>query len=64
MPIANTPMIDYTINFLRDNGIKDIIIYTSNHRNKIEEYFKRLPSPPGFKKNLNIRIFSTEERSR
>jgi len=62
MPIANTPMIDYTIKFLRDNRIKDIIIYTSNNRSKIEEYFKRLP--PNFKKTSNIKIFSTEERSR
>jgi len=60
MPIANTPMIDYTIKFLRDNRIKDIIVYTSNNRDKIKAYFKKVPLLEG----VNVKVFSTEERSR
>jgi len=60
MPIANTPMIDYTIKFLRDNRIKDIIVYTSNNRTKIREYFRRVPLLEG----TNVKVFSTEERTR
>ncbi len=60
MPVANTPMIDFTIKFLRDNRIKDIIIYTSNNRNKIKEYFKKVPLLEGVK----VKVFSTEERTR
>jgi len=53
-------MIDFTIKFLRDNRIKDIIIYTSNNRNKIKEYFKKVPLLEGVK----VKVFSTEERTR
>ena len=56
-------MIDYTIKFLKDNRIKDIIIFTSNNRGKIEEYFKKIVSLER-KKGTDIKIFSTEARTR
>lgn len=39
MPLANIPMIDYAIKFLRMNNVKDIIIFASANKKKIEEYF-------------------------
>ena len=60
MPVAHTPMIDYTLKFLKDNQINDITIFTSNNRAKIEEYVKKFAK----KKSPEIKVFSTEERSR
>lgn len=67
MPVANASMIDYTIKFLKDNRIKDIIVYTSNNRSKLEDYFRKVNALEKKKKqsrSFNINVFSTDERSR
>jgi len=40
MPLANIPMIDYTLEFLIAGGVQDVIIVTSSHAEKIEQYLK------------------------
>ena len=67
MPVANVSMIDYTIKFLKDNRIKDIIVFTSNNRTRLEEYFRKVNALEKKKKqsrSFNINVFSTEDRSR
>ncbi|KUI72299.1 putative translation initiation factor eIF-2B subunit epsilon [Cytospora mali] len=43
LPLANTPLIEYTLEFLDMNGVEDVIIYTGNHTDQIEDYINRSP---------------------
>jgi translation initiation factor eIF-2B subunit epsilon len=38
LPIANTPIIEYTLEFLAYNGIKEVIIYCTPHTAEVEPY--------------------------
>ncbi|KAH0606312.1 uncharacterized protein H6S33_003973 [Morchella sextelata] len=40
LPLANTPLIDYTLEFLAFSGVEDVFIYASSHAEKIEEYIR------------------------
>lgn len=41
--MANIPLIDYTLDFLETNGVQEVIIYTSNHTDQIENYIHGHP---------------------
>lgn len=43
MTLANIPLIDYTLDFLETNGVQEVIIYTSNHTDQIENYIHGHP---------------------
>ncbi|KAJ4406634.1 translation initiation factor eIF-2B epsilon subunit, GEF [Gnomoniopsis sp. IMI 355080] len=43
LTLANTPLIDYTLEFLEMNGVQEVIIYTSNHTDQIENYIHGHP---------------------
>ncbi|KAJ0115874.1 hypothetical protein J7T55_004043 [Diaporthe amygdali] len=43
LPLANTPLIEYTLEFLDMNGVEDVIIYTGNHTDQIESYINEHP---------------------
>jgi translation initiation factor eIF-2B subunit epsilon len=53
LPLANVPLIDYTLEFLSLAGVQDVFIFASTHAEKIEEYIRNSkwnkPSSP-FKK--------------
>ncbi|KAK2738572.1 hypothetical protein FQN57_006995 [Myotisia sp. PD_48] len=38
LPIANTLLIDYTLEFLANAGVEDIILYTGDHADQFETY--------------------------
>ncbi|KFY82059.1 hypothetical protein V500_10856 [Pseudogymnoascus sp. VKM F-4518 (FW-2643)] len=38
LPIGNTPMIDYTLEFLSFNGIREVIVYCTAHTFEVEAY--------------------------
>ncbi|KAI8626181.1 eIF4-gamma/eIF5/eIF2-epsilon [Xylariaceae sp. FL1651] len=38
LPLANTPLIEYTLEFLAMNGVQDIFIYCGAHHEQIERY--------------------------
>jgi mannose-1-phosphate guanylyltransferase len=40
LPLAEKPLLQYTIEWLRDNGVKDIVISVSYLRKTIEDYFE------------------------
>lgn len=40
LPLANIPLIDYTLEFLSLAGIEDVFIFASNHAEKIEQHIR------------------------
>ena len=40
LPLANTPLIEYTLEFLAGVGVEDVFVYAGNHTDKVEEYLK------------------------
>ncbi|KAL7619583.1 translation initiation factor eIF-2B epsilon subunit, GEF [Parahypoxylon ruwenzoriense] len=38
LPLANTPLIEYTLEFLAMNGVQEVFIYCSAHHEQIERY--------------------------
>lgn len=38
LPLANTPMIEYTLEFLANAGVEDIFVYCGAHTDLVEEY--------------------------
>ncbi|KAL8768446.1 MAG: hypothetical protein Q9209_005352 [Squamulea sp. 1 TL-2023] len=56
LPLANTPLIEYTLEFLAHAGIEDIFIYCGSHNEQVEAYVNaskwKLPTSPF--KNLTL----------
>lgn len=50
LPLANTPLIEYTLEFLASSGVKQVFIFVCVHADKIKDYIQRskwsLPSAP------------------
>ncbi|KAI9824374.1 MAG: hypothetical protein M1819_000879 [Sarea resinae] len=50
LPLANTPMIEYTFEFLANAGVEDIFVYCGAHTEQVEDYIRNskwsLPSSP------------------
>lgn len=40
LPLANTPLIDYTLEFLASAGVEQVFIYCGAHTDQLEEYIK------------------------
>ena len=40
LPLANTPLIEYTLEFLASAGVEEVILYCGNHTDQLEEYLK------------------------
>ncbi|KAI1331534.1 eIF4-gamma/eIF5/eIF2-epsilon [Xylariaceae sp. FL0255] len=38
LPLANTPLIEYTLEFLAMNGVQDVFVYCGAHHEQIEHY--------------------------
>ncbi|KAF2268472.1 translation initiation factor-like protein eif-2b epsilon subunit [Lojkania enalia] len=38
LPLANTPLIEYTFEFLANAGVEDVYVYCGAHREQVEEY--------------------------
>ena len=37
-PLVNVPMIDYTLEFLARNGVREVFIFCVSHAKQLEEY--------------------------
>ena len=44
LPLANTPIIEYTLEFLASSGVQDVFLYTGAHADQVEDYIKYFPS--------------------
>lgn len=40
LPLSNTPLIEYTLEFLAGAGVEEIFIYCGNHQDQIEAYLR------------------------
>jgi len=40
LPLANTPLIEYTLEFLANAGVDEVILYCGNHTEQLEAYLK------------------------
>lgn len=38
LPLANTPLIEYTFDFLASVGVEEVILYCGNHADQVEDY--------------------------
>lgn len=41
LPLANTPLIEYTFEFLANAGVEEVFVYCGAHREQVEEYITR-----------------------
>src|SRR5690242_7944826 len=41
LPLANTPLIEYTFEFLANAGVEEIFVYCGAHRQQVENYINR-----------------------
>ncbi|EDU41264.1 Translation initiation factor eIF-2B protein [Pyrenophora tritici-repentis] len=41
LPLANTPLIEYTFEFLANAGVEEVFVYCGAHREQVEEYIKK-----------------------
>ncbi|KAH8174824.1 eIF4-gamma/eIF5/eIF2-epsilon domain-containing protein [Sarocladium implicatum] len=41
LPLGNTPLIEYTLEFLAMNGVQEVYMYCGNHTDQVEEYINR-----------------------
>lgn len=41
LPLANTPLIEYTFEFLANAGVEEIFVYCGAHRSQVEEYITK-----------------------
>ena len=41
LPLANTPLIEYTFEFLAMNGVSEVYIYCGSHMDQVEDYVSR-----------------------
>lgn len=41
LPLANTPLIEYTLEFLASSGVKQVFIFVCVHADQIRDYIKR-----------------------
>lgn len=52
LPLANTPLIEYTLEFLANSGVEEVLVYCGAHTDLVEEYLSSsrwaagLPSSP------------------
>ncbi|KAL8938552.1 MAG: hypothetical protein Q9216_003838 [Gyalolechia sp. 2 TL-2023] len=62
LPLANTPLIEYTLEFLAHAGVQDIFVYCGSHTEQVEEHINaskwKLPSSP-FKQLLLLKSDAT-----
>ncbi|KAJ4303643.1 translation initiation factor eIF-2B epsilon subunit, GEF [Kalmusia sp. IMI 367209] len=41
LPLANTPLLEYTFEFLANAGVEEVFVYCGAHRDLVEEYVKK-----------------------
>lgn len=54
-PLVNVPMIDYTLEFLARNGVREVFIFCVSHANQLEEYLDS--SKWGEHMEVRLRVF-------
>lgn len=54
MPLANTPLIEYTLEFLASAGVEQIFIYCGAHTYQLEEYIKYLFCTRSFRTHIDV----------
>ncbi|KAI9889149.1 MAG: hypothetical protein M1814_005740 [Vezdaea aestivalis] len=47
LPLANTPMIEYTLEFLANAGVDDLFVYCGNHTDQVSDYLNTSKWRPG-----------------
>jgi translation initiation factor eIF-2B subunit epsilon len=40
LPLANTPLIEYTLEFLGGQGVEEVYLYCGNGTDQVEEYLR------------------------
>ena len=40
LPLANTPLIEYTFEFLANSGVEEVYVYCGAHTEQVEEYIE------------------------
>lgn len=40
LPLANTPLIEYTCELLANAGVEEVFLYSGNHTDQVEEYLQ------------------------
>lgn len=62
LPLANTPLIEYTLEFLANAGVHDVFLYGGSHTDQVERYINaskwKLSSSP-FKKLVFLKSAAT-----
>jgi NDP-sugar pyrophosphorylase family protein len=43
LPLANTPLVEYTLEFLANAGVQEVFLYAGAHPDQVEKYIKYVP---------------------
>lgn len=59
LPLANTPLIEYTLEYLAMNGVAEVFVYCGNHTDQVEQYIADSPrwSPAGRRSPFSLLEF-------
>ncbi|KAL8289945.1 hypothetical protein RB597_001538 [Gaeumannomyces tritici] len=59
LPLANTPLIEYTLEYLAMNGVAEVFVYCGNHTDQVEQYIADSPrwSPSGRRSPFSLLEF-------
>jgi translation initiation factor eIF-2B subunit epsilon len=41
LPLANTPLLEYTLTWLANCGVEEVYVYSGNHTDQVEEYLEK-----------------------
>jgi translation initiation factor eIF-2B subunit epsilon len=45
LPLANTPLIEYTFEFLANAGVEEVFVYCGAHKGQVEDYITYVLPP-------------------
>ncbi|KAI9816581.1 MAG: hypothetical protein M1827_001713 [Pycnora praestabilis] len=63
LPLANTPLIEYTLEFLANAGVEEIFVYCGAHKDKVEEYIDASKWGRSSSPFTKLEIFKTDSHS-
>uniref|UniRef100_A0A182N7H7 Translation initiation factor eIF2B subunit epsilon n=1 Tax=Anopheles dirus TaxID=7168 RepID=A0A182N7H7_9DIPT len=61
LPIANVPLVEYTLEILNRNGVEEVIMFCSNHTDQVKRYIQqRQEARCTWSINMTVSIISSE----
>ncbi|KAK3077936.1 hypothetical protein LTS18_008866, partial [Coniosporium uncinatum] len=63
LPLANTPLIEYTFEFLANAGVEEVFVYCGAHTEQVQEYIEQSRWSSSTSPFINVEIIRSTSRS-